>query len=187
VKTGDAPSEQPKEDVVKPARVVKPQAESPADQIVPTDIEKLRWIVQETQLEIARRAYELFEARGCAHGHDWEDWFRAESELLRPLSVVVSENPEQISVRVNVLGFERNELKIGVESQCITIFGKKNAGAIETEGGKIEYIHWYPDEILKSIDLPGPIAIGRTAIVLRRGILSFELPKSNIAAGFQAA
>ena len=30
---------------------------------------------------IARRAYELFEARGRAPGHDWEDWFRAKSDL----------------------------------------------------------------------------------------------------------
>ncbi len=32
-------------------------------------------------LRITRHAYELFERRGCEHGHDWEDWFRAESEL----------------------------------------------------------------------------------------------------------
>src|SRR5208337_3800595 len=31
---------------------------------------------------IARRAYELFEARGFAHGHDHEHWLRAESEIL---------------------------------------------------------------------------------------------------------
>jgi hypothetical protein len=30
---------------------------------------------------VARRAYELFLARGCAHGHDLEDWVRAEREL----------------------------------------------------------------------------------------------------------
>jgi hypothetical protein len=28
--------------------------------------------------EIARVAYELFERRGGEHGHDWEDWFKAE-------------------------------------------------------------------------------------------------------------
>jgi len=39
-----------------------------------------RWEMEE-HLAIAQRAYELFEARGCEHGHDWEDWFRAESEL----------------------------------------------------------------------------------------------------------
>ena len=30
---------------------------------------------------IRRRAYELYEARGRHHGRDWEDWFRAESEI----------------------------------------------------------------------------------------------------------
>lgn len=31
--------------------------------------------------EIARRAYELYVARGRAEGHEMEDWFRAEREL----------------------------------------------------------------------------------------------------------
>jgi hypothetical protein len=37
--------------------------------------------MQEEYLAIACRACELFETRGCEHGHDWENWFRAESEL----------------------------------------------------------------------------------------------------------
>ena len=31
--------------------------------------------------DIAMRAYELFEQRGGEHGHDWDDWYRAEREL----------------------------------------------------------------------------------------------------------
>lgn len=31
--------------------------------------------------QIQRRAYELFIARGAAHGGDWADWFTAEQEL----------------------------------------------------------------------------------------------------------
>ena len=31
--------------------------------------------------EIARRAYALYLARGCEHGHDVDDWLRAEREL----------------------------------------------------------------------------------------------------------
>lgn len=27
------------------------------------------------------RAYELFEQRGCEHGHDMEDWLEAETEV----------------------------------------------------------------------------------------------------------
>jgi hypothetical protein len=33
--------------------------------------------------EIAKRAYELFMARGGAHGSDLDDWLLAESELVR--------------------------------------------------------------------------------------------------------
>jgi len=31
---------------------------------------------------VALRAYQLFENRGRADGWDWEDWFRAEKEIL---------------------------------------------------------------------------------------------------------
>jgi hypothetical protein len=31
---------------------------------------------------VALRAYQLFEKRGRAHGRDWDDWFRAEREIL---------------------------------------------------------------------------------------------------------
>jgi hypothetical protein len=34
-----------------------------------------------TSEEISRRSYELFLERGGTHGHDVEDWLRAESEL----------------------------------------------------------------------------------------------------------
>jgi hypothetical protein len=31
--------------------------------------------------EIARRAYQLYEARGGEPGRDWEDWLQAEEQL----------------------------------------------------------------------------------------------------------
>jgi hypothetical protein len=46
---------------------------------------------------IARRAYELYESRGCAPGHEWDDWFQAESELLRPVKLHVMELEEQLN------------------------------------------------------------------------------------------
>jgi hypothetical protein len=33
---------------------------------------------------ISERAYQLFEARGGAHGHDLADWLQAEAELSAP-------------------------------------------------------------------------------------------------------
>ena len=34
-----------------------------------------------TESDIARRAHELYQARGGEHGHDVDDWLRAEHEL----------------------------------------------------------------------------------------------------------
>jgi hypothetical protein len=39
-----------------------------------------------TNTEIARRAYDLYLARGCEPGHDVEDWLQAERELNGPAS-----------------------------------------------------------------------------------------------------
>ncbi|MFZ0799386.1 MAG: DUF2934 domain-containing protein [Terriglobales bacterium] len=49
------------------------QPEPPARLLGRRKPEELRGEMQQVELAIARRAYELFEARGCEHGHDWED------------------------------------------------------------------------------------------------------------------
>jgi len=80
------------------------QPEPPAALLTLCSAEDLAKEMQEVRLVIARRAYELFEARGREPGHDWEDWFRAESELLRPVSISKSESADQFTVRANVFG-----------------------------------------------------------------------------------
>jgi DUF2934 family protein len=37
-----------------------------------------------TNSDVARRAYDLYLARGCEHGHDVDDWMQAEHELRAP-------------------------------------------------------------------------------------------------------
>lgn len=160
----------------------KQQSELSAAFLSTRNSEDLHWEIQHVQLDIARRAYELFEERGCEHGHDREDWFRAEAELLRPVSVSMSESDDRISVRANVLGFEGNELKIGVEPRRVTILGKKEMSATETEGGKIEYIDWVPDQILQLIDLATEVVPEGSVVELKAGLLKLELPKATAAA-----
>ncbi len=38
---------------------------------------------QDLAEDIRRRAYELYEQRGREHGHELEDWLRAEEEVTR--------------------------------------------------------------------------------------------------------
>lgn len=41
-------------------------------------------VAQVTEHDIARRAYDLYLARGGEHGHHVEDWLQAERELRHP-------------------------------------------------------------------------------------------------------
>ncbi len=51
--------------------------------------------------EIERRAYELYEQRGCEDGHDEEDWFAAERELSEQPAAEPSESGSRIKTAVN--------------------------------------------------------------------------------------
>ena len=129
--------------------------------------------MQQIQLSIARRAYELFETRNREHGHDWEDWFQAESDLLRPVSISVSESAERFSIRANVLGFHVNELKVSIEPRRIVILGRKRSSG----QGEIPPADYYPDLILRTIDVSSEIDPARATVELQSGMLKFELAK----------
>jgi len=53
----------------------------------PTKSEELNKISE----QIARRAFDLYEARGREDGHDLEDWLRAEKEIAEVMSKTASE------------------------------------------------------------------------------------------------
>ena len=42
---------------------------------------------------VRHRAYSLFQARGCEHGHDVEDWLVAETELLKATNIEIAPHP----------------------------------------------------------------------------------------------
>ncbi len=42
---------------------------------------------QKIHVEIQLKAYELFLARGCKHGHDLDDWEKAEKTILAKFKI----------------------------------------------------------------------------------------------------
>src|ERR1700722_7170577 len=76
---------------------------------------------------IARRAYELFESRGGAHGYDLEDWCRAEAELLQPVNVELSDSGDALLVIADVAGYRPEDLRVSVEPQSLRICGRSSA------------------------------------------------------------
>jgi HSP20 family protein len=166
----------PKKDVMQ-SKKEPLQSHTPTTLLIPQTEEDLRGEIQQVQRMIARRAYYLFMERGCRHGLDQEDWFRAEEELLRPISVSLSESDDRISVRVNVPDLEESEVKVSIEPRRITILGKKKISAMESEGRKVEHIDWSPNRIFRLIDLATEVMPENSVAELQAGELKFELPK----------
>jgi len=132
--------------------------------------------VQKLQLAIAVRAHELFEARGREPGHDLDDWLRAKSQLLFPVSIAMSESKDRVSIRANFAGFNQNEIEVSVEPGRITILGRKKESTRKTKPGANEGSGSHSDQILEVIDLATEVAPERAIVELQAGELIFELP-----------
>lgn len=49
-----------------------------------------------TEEIIRARAYHFFEERGCQHGHDLEDWLRAEAEIMGKKPSASADQPAMV-------------------------------------------------------------------------------------------
>src|SRR5271166_2459456 len=84
--------------------------------------------------DIALRAYQIFEGNGRQHGHDVEDWFKAERELLCHVNVELNETDKAFEIKAEVPGFNEKELEISVEPTQLTITGRHETSKEETKG-----------------------------------------------------
>jgi HSP20 family molecular chaperone IbpA len=125
---------------------------------------------------IARRAYEIFESRGGAHGHDWEDWYRAEVELLQPVNVELSDSGDALLAIADVTGYRPEDLRVSVEPQYLRICGRsseerKHSAKSEEELRRL-------DGFFVSFDLPTHIKTSQvSADVTQDDLLKIRLPK----------
>ena len=129
---------------------------------------------------IARRAFDIFESRGRSPGHELEDWFRAESELLHPVPVNVAESDGEYIVRAEVPGFGDRDIEVIVEPLHLAISGKRETK--ETEQNR-KMIRFEPraERIFRVVDLPPFVDTSKVSTTLRDGILIVDLPKARNA------
>jgi HSP20 family protein len=126
---------------------------------------------------IARRAFEIFESNGGSPGHDLEDWFRAESELLRPVPLNVIELNGEYVVRAEVPGFGGRDIKISVEPRCLAVSGKLQTNE-ERENGRLIRSAWCANQIFRTLDLPSDVDTSTVSASVQDGILTVHLTKT---------
>jgi HSP20 family protein len=131
---------------------------------------------REIYSRIAGRAYEIYEGRGFAHGRDAEDWFLAESEILRNVPAEITETETQLAIRAELPGFTENELEVRVVPRFVCITGKKQEASQATEE-KSAGSEQRPSQIFRVLDLPCEIVPSRVVASLEGGVLEIKLAK----------
>ena len=126
---------------------------------------------------IARRAFEIFEGSGGIFGRELDNWFKAETELLHPVHVSISETGDSLAVEAEVPGFDAKDLEVSVEPRRLTMSGKKETKE-ESKKGKTIYKEQCSNEILRVVDLPAEVDATKAAATLKNGVLSLALPKA---------
>jgi HSP20 family protein len=126
---------------------------------------------------IARRAFEIFEDRGRTHGNDREDWFLAESELLTPVKVHLSESGEQLTARAEVPGFNSQEIKVSVEPHRLSISGKDKSREDHQSG---KHTHSFKREHLmfRVMDLPTEVDLSKAKATFNDDTIEVMMPKA---------
>jgi HSP20 family protein len=151
--------------------------EAPASPIF-VEAEKLFEHMKEFSQSVARRAYEYFEARGREFGHDLEDWFRAESELMRRVPVEIKDADGQITVRAEVPGFAADEIKVSVEPQRLVISGKSEKTTEETKEQTL-LSEFRSNQFCRELRLPAEVEPNKTTAVLKDGVLELAFAKAD--------
>jgi HSP20 family protein len=126
---------------------------------------------------IARRAFEIFESNGGSPGHDLEDWFRAESELLQPVPLNVTELNGEYVVQAEVPGFGGRDIKISVEPRCLAVSGELQTKE-EGENRSLLRSARCANRIFRTLDLPSDVDSSTVSATVQDGILTVHLPKT---------
>jgi HSP20 family protein len=127
---------------------------------------------------IAKRAFEIFEENGSIFGSDLDNWLQAESELLHPAHINITDTGDSLNVSAEVPGYTAKDLEVSVEPECLTITGKREMKEEREKEGKPVYSECCADEILRVIELPAAVDTTKVTATLKDGVLELQMPKA---------
>jgi HSP20 family molecular chaperone IbpA len=138
-----------------------------------TSVEQTRLI----EAAVALRAYELFEPRGSQHGHDSEDWFRAESELSTPLPATIVDTDDAFTVRAELQGLIGKDVEVLAEPRRLIVQPRKQMS--EQANRRAVFEGEVSAEIFRVLELPAEIDPHNMNAIIENDVLEVTLGKIN--------
>ena len=128
--------------------------------------------------ETAHKAHDFFLDRGGQFGKEIDDWFRAESEILRFVPVEISESNGTVKVKADIAGFKPENVEISVNDDMLMISGKSEARSEKTEENVV-YSDFKSNQFFRQFALPMPVDADHAKAEMKDGMLNILLPKAN--------
>lgn len=134
--------------------------------------ERLADITKET----ANKAYEIFQRRGGEFGRELDDWFHAESEVLLPVKVEVTETEDRINVRAAVPGFKPEDIEVSVKDNILILTGETESREKREEENTV-FSEFRSNKFCRQLTLPSEIDEDKVTANLKNGVLQLTMPK----------
>lgn len=128
--------------------------------------------------KIQNRAFGLFQQRGSAPGFTLDDWFQAESELVKTAPIEIEEKDSEVIVKAEVPGFDAKELSIRAEPGGLCIYGKSEKKTESDKKGNRHYSEISSSEVCRRVSLPINVNPEKASAHLDKGVLEIKLPKA---------
>jgi HSP20 family molecular chaperone IbpA len=126
--------------------------------------------IEKMERQIERRAYELFEGRGCEVGRDMDDWLAAERELVWSPPISVEESDGEITIRLSAPGFEPEQIDVELTPQDLLVEAaaheQREKGKGKTRAKKLR-----TTRLFRSVHLPRAIDPDTAEAELSNGVL----------------
>jgi HSP20 family protein len=126
--------------------------------------------------ETAARAFDYFMSRGGMFGTRFDDWLKAESEILRPTPVEITETKDMVNLKAAVPGFKPNEIEISIKDNDLIMSGERNV-AEKNEDENTFYSEWHSNRFFRKLTLPSDVETEGVTANLKDGILTMSLTK----------
>jgi len=127
--------------------------------------------------EIRRRAFALFEKRGCAIGNDLDDWLSAEREVLGWPEAQLVEKENAYEIEVTLPGYEAKQVDVTATPGGILVHA-----AAETEKRTAEGTELGAKEVYRRFELPSAANSDKVTAQFDKGVLRIKAPKAAVAA-----
>ncbi len=140
------------------------------------EVEKMLERVAEFTAETSKKAYDYFMLRGDDLTSHFDDWLKAEMDILRPTPLEITQTDEMINVRAAVPGFKPEEIEISLKDDLLIMSGETKAEE-RKEDEKLFLNEWRSNRFCRQMRLPSEVESENVTAKLKDGILYLELKK----------